>query len=143
MVFNDSELDRGNLTLAHAAAPAPGQAPRWQRLALLDGAAPPERAPLPAADYRARLTAAAARVPDARGATPSDAAGAMADAAMRQLCYGTPVGETCNREYSYPSLVEGDDGAVHLLYTWHRARIGHLALSRGWIDARVAEVAGR
>lgn len=31
-------------------------------------------------------------------------------------------------EYSYPAVIQGADGRVHVSYTWHRARIRHAAL---------------
>ncbi len=32
-------------------------------------------------------------------------------------------------EYSYPAIIQGADGTVHLTYTWNRRRIRHLAVS--------------
>lgn len=135
MVFNDSEADRGNLSLAWARAPAPGEAPVWVHAAVLDGD-PTTPAALPADRYRDDLATAAAATPDARGPTSTDDARAVAEAAARQLCFPTPTGTACNREYSYPSLVEGADGSVHVLYTWHRARIAHQVLPPDWLETR-------
>ena len=45
--------------------------------------------------------------------------------AQRQLCTGT----NCAQEYSYPFLLQSRDGALHLVYTWHRTRIKHLRLT--------------
>jgi predicted neuraminidase len=33
-----------------------------------------------------------------------------------------------NREYSYPSILEGPDGSVHIAYTYHRRAIKHVCL---------------
>ena len=33
-------------------------------------------------------------------------------------------------EYSYPAVIQGRDGTVHVTYTWHRERIGYAALPR-------------
>lgn len=44
--------------------------------------------------------------------------------AMRQLCHG----QECSQEFSYPFLLQGSDGSLHLLYTWHRTRIKHVRL---------------
>ena len=42
--------------------------------------------------------------------------------ARRQLC-----GETlCAQEFSYPYLLQASDGAMHVVYTWHRTRIKHI-----------------
>ncbi len=42
--------------------------------------------------------------------------------ARRQLCGP----QTCSQEFSYPYLLKTRDGAIHLLYTWHRTRIKHV-----------------
>lgn len=44
--------------------------------------------------------------------------------AMRQLCHN----QECAQEYSYPYLLKGRDGSLHLIYTWHRTRIKHVRL---------------
>ena len=31
-------------------------------------------------------------------------------------------------EYSYPSVIQSDDGLVHVVYTWHRLRVKHAVL---------------
>lgn len=49
---------------------------------------------------------------------------AYVTSAMRQLCHD----HECAQEYSYPYLVEGRDGSLHLIYTWHRTRIKHVRL---------------
>ncbi|MGD9495019.1 MAG: exo-alpha-sialidase [Armatimonadota bacterium] len=38
-------------------------------------------------------------------------------------------------EYSYPTLMEGSDGMVHLVYTWRRERIRWLRFEPEWIGA--------
>jgi predicted neuraminidase len=42
--------------------------------------------------------------------------------AMRQLCSA----DNCLQEFSYPYLLQSRDGYIHLVYTWHRARIKHV-----------------
>ena len=39
-----------------------------------------------------------------------------------------------NKELSYPYLLEGPDGALHVAYTYFRRAIKYVRLSRGWID---------
>ena len=34
-----------------------------------------------------------------------------------------------NREYSYPSIIEGPDGALHIAYTYHRRAIKYVRLA--------------
>ncbi|WP_341906731.1 sialidase family protein [Polaromonas sp. YR568] len=59
----------------------------------------------------------------AKGVSAADAQADIASA-KRQLC-GTA---TCAPEFSYPYLLQGRDGYLHLVYTWHRARIKHVRL---------------
>jgi predicted neuraminidase len=40
-----------------------------------------------------------------------------------------------NRELSYPAMVEGSDGTLHLAFTFHRRAIKYVALGRGWTEA--------
>lgn len=59
----------------------------------------------------------------ARGAR-DDEAQAYVASARRQLCSG----QSCSQEFSYPYLLQGRDGYLHLVYTWHRTRIKHVRL---------------
>jgi predicted neuraminidase len=43
-----------------------------------------------------------------------------------------------NKELSYPALLEGKDGALHLAYTFHRRAIKYVRLAKGWIDGETA-----
>jgi predicted neuraminidase len=143
LVFNDSETDRGNLTLAVAAPTADGEASNWQRLARLEGESSRlEDASAIEPDYLRRLADAARATVPANASPPGFDPDAVAAAAARQLCYADPAAaparQRCNFEYSYPSLVEAAPGDFHLVYTWHRTRIKHLRFHRGWIDAQRA-----
>jgi predicted neuraminidase len=40
-----------------------------------------------------------------------------------------------NQELSYPAMVEGQDGTLHLAFTYHRRAIKYVALDRTWIEA--------
>lgn len=51
-----------------------------------------------------------------------EAARAYVASARRQLCGP----ESCFQEFSYPYLLQGSDGYIHLIYTWHRTRIKHV-----------------
>lgn len=59
----------------------------------------------------------------AKGVSAADARADIASA-RRQLC-GAAV---CAPEFSYPYLLQGRDGYLHLVYTWHRARIKYARL---------------
>lgn len=39
-----------------------------------------------------------------------------------------------NKELSYPAMVQGPDGDLHLAFTFHRRAIKYVRLERGWID---------
>jgi predicted neuraminidase len=41
-----------------------------------------------------------------------------------------------NKEYSYPSILEGPDGALHIAYTYHRRAIKYLRLNPGPAPSR-------
>lgn len=42
------------------------------------------------------------------------------------------------QEFSYPQLLQGADGACHLLYTWRRERIRHLLFDAEWVRKEAA-----
>ena len=39
-----------------------------------------------------------------------------------------------SEEFSYPYLIRSHDGTLHLLYTWNRKRIRHVAFNDRWVD---------
>ena len=43
-----------------------------------------------------------------------------------------------NKELSYPYLLEGEDGAIHVAYTYFRRAIKYVRLPQGWIDGGAA-----
>ena len=44
-------------------------------------------------------------------------------------CLSNNSAEGLNREYSYPSLLQGPDGALHIAYTYHRRAIKYVRLN--------------
>lgn len=40
-------------------------------------------------------------------------------------------------EYSYPWILLGADGRYHVLFTWNRERIRHVAFNRAWLERQV------
>jgi len=38
-----------------------------------------------------------------------------------------------NREYSYPSIVQSDDGALHIAFTWFRQKIKYVCVDESWV----------
>lgn len=45
------------------------------------------------------------------------------------------IESSAQKEYSYPYLVEDQQGLIHLTYTWHRERIKHLEFNLAWLNA--------
>ncbi len=41
-------------------------------------------------------------------------------------------------EFSYPYLLQTTDGRVHLVYTWQRKKIKHIAFSPAWLSAQIS-----
>ena len=39
-----------------------------------------------------------------------------------------------NKELSYPAMVQGPDGSLHLAYTFHRRAIKYVRLAPEWIE---------
>lgn len=50
---------------------------------------------------------------------------------------GPILESSAGKEYSYPCLAEGQDGRIHVTYTWERRRIRHVAFNRAWLDAQL------
>lgn len=53
-------------------------------------------------------------------------------------CMSNNSAQRLNREYSYPSLRQGADGALHLAYTVFRQHIRHVRLMPEWITQTAA-----
>ena len=48
-------------------------------------------------------------------------------------CMSNDSARGLNREYSYPSLRQGPDGALHLAYTVFRKHIRHVRVMPDWV----------
>ncbi len=40
-------------------------------------------------------------------------------------------------EFSYPYMIRGQNGLIHLVYTWKRKRIKHAVFSEAWVNERL------
>jgi len=61
------------------------------------------------------------------------AASADGGASWRRLA--AVENESNPAEFSYPALLQSQDGLIHLLYTWKRKHLKHAAFNRAWLDA--------
>ena len=46
--------------------------------------------------------------------------------------------EGLNREFSYPSIVQGPDGRLHIAYTVYRQAIKYVTVTEDWIRSNDA-----
>jgi len=53
-------------------------------------------------------------------------------------CLSNNSREGLNREFSYPSIHEGQDGALHLAYTYFRQAIKYVRIDPSWVSATEA-----
>jgi len=44
---------------------------------------------------------------------------------------------SCSFEFSYPYLIQVENGDFHLVYTWNRSFIKHVWFSQAWLDLRL------
>jgi predicted neuraminidase len=51
--------------------------------------------------------------------------------------------ESKNREYSYPSIKQSEDGLLHITYTYYRQRIKYVRIDESWIMEQSSEIAGK
>ena len=58
------------------------------------------------------------------------------------VVYRFDYSEKKGAEFSYPSLIQANDGSYHLVYTWHRTRIKHVSFNQTWLNERIAEAHG-
>jgi len=45
-----------------------------------------------------------------------------------------------HEEFSYPYMIRGRNGLIHLVYTWKRKRIKHWAFNEAWVDQQLKQV---
>jgi predicted neuraminidase len=45
--------------------------------------------------------------------------------------------EKLNREFSYPSIKQGQDGALHIAYTYFRQAIKYVRVTPEWVKESV------
>lgn len=57
------------------------------------------------------------------------------ESAQAQVCNGN----SCRFEFSYPYLIQAQDGNFHLVYTWNRSFIKHVTFTPAWLEQRLKE----
>ena len=80
---------------------------------------------------QARYGQIAAGLARATDAGITDAAD-YARSAQRNKCEA----QNCSFEFSYPYLIQTQNGDLHLVYTWNRSFIKHVRFSRAWLDSQ-------
>lgn len=55
-------------------------------------------------------------------------------------CLSNNSKDNLNREFSYPSIVEGPDGTLHIAYTYFRRAIKYVRLEPGYLSKQCANV---
>jgi len=55
----------------------------------------------------------------------------------RHWCRIITIEDTSGKEFSYPYLIRTKDGRFHLVYTWCRKRIKHMAFNEAWIQEQI------
>ncbi len=123
-VLNDTEANREILSLTVSSDGGTS----WQTVYTLEDQRGPTPKPV---DYAKRATQLAL----ATEATLTDPSG-YGNSAKRSKC----AGQSCGFEFSYPYLIQAQNGDFHLVYTWNRSFIKHIRFSREWLDQRIAEL---
>jgi alpha-L-rhamnosidase len=57
-----------------------------------------------------------------------------------QLWRASLVLEQQEGEYSYPAVIQSQNGRIHILYTWNRLKIKHVVLDPGWLPEKVIDI---
>ena len=125
-VLNNQETGRDALSLVIS---ADGGA-TWKTVHRLEDQTNTRSQPLDDPSFL-RITAQLARE---NGVKESDA-DAYAESARRQSC----TQQSCRFEFSYPYLIRAQNGEFHLVYTWNRSFIKHVAFNQAWLDKRLQE----
>lgn len=55
-------------------------------------------------------------------------------------CMTNNSSEQLNREFSYPSIVQSQDGRLHIAFTYFRQRIKYVCVTEGWVSANAKQV---
>jgi predicted neuraminidase len=48
-----------------------------------------------------------------------------------------------DQEFSYPYMIKGQNGLIHLVYTWKRKRIKHVVFNEAWVDHKIEQATKR
>jgi predicted neuraminidase len=81
---------------------------------------------------QARYVEVTAKLAMATGVGITNAAD-YAKSAQRNKCDA----QGCGFEFSYPYLIQANNGDFHLVYTWNRSFIKHVRFTRAWLDQQL------
>ncbi len=54
-----------------------------------------------------------------------------------------PLENSPDQEFSYPYMIRGQNGLIHLVYTWKRKRIKHVSFNEAWVDHQLKQASGK
>lgn len=133
MALNDTEQGRDALSLAVSSDGGKSWKPIYQ---LEDQRGQPTRQ-----QHYKQVVAELARATDASITDAAD----YAISAQRNKCEAEPLrldsGQGCGYEFSYPYLIQAQNGDLHLAYTWNRSFIKHIRFTRAWLDTQLKRTA--
>ncbi|MES1981499.1 MAG: sialidase family protein [Pseudomonadota bacterium] len=125
-ILNDAEQGRDALALVIS---ADGGA-NWKKLYRFEDQSAAGESALNPAHYSKIVEEMVGRAgPESQGKVKS---------AQRQMCKE----QSCRFEFSYPYLIKTQSGELHLVYTWNRSFIKHVAFTQAWLDQRVRDSDG-
>ena len=48
-----------------------------------------------------------------------------------------------DQEFSYPYMIRGRNGWIHLIYTWKRKRVKHVVFNEAWVDEKLKQASDK
>lgn len=101
---------------------------KWRRIKVLEESPDPAGKPVPDGLYREMVSIDFLRSDD-------DAHPSLLSAYLASLDERMCDADGCEFVYSYPYLLNTQDGRFHLIYTWNKSMIKHVAFNKAWLEA--------